>query len=297
MQIEIWDVGHGACAVLTYPNGTRIMVDAGMRLDPFWSPSMEYYGHKMDLLLLQNLDEDHVQNLHWVLQNISFKALRSNPTVDAQALAQMKWDSGMGPGVKAARDLLASCGPFFGPKLDLGRTGWAHYWWNRYGTDFKDTNNLSLVAFFGYGAFTIMLTGDIERSGWLALLRIPAFRDMLQTVNVLVASHHGRDNGCCEDVFKYCRPDVVVMSDYEHRYDTQQTVDWYRCRTKGIVDNTVAWMGGRRQHRHVLTTRHDGTIRIMAMPDGLFSATGERLAAATSWSAIPTSPLAALAIG
>lgn len=63
MIIDIQDVGHGACAVATFPNGARIMIDAGQRWDRFWAPSVEYLGQPMDLLVLGNLDEDYVEIL------------------------------------------------------------------------------------------------------------------------------------------------------------------------------------------------------------------------------------------
>lgn len=44
MRIEIFDVGHGHCMVLTAPNGRRMMLDCGQRWDErtFWTPGI--YG-------------------------------------------------------------------------------------------------------------------------------------------------------------------------------------------------------------------------------------------------------------
>src|SRR5262249_56134545 len=46
MRVEIFDVGHGHCAVITAPNGGRIMLDCGDRWaeDRFWTPSLHYFG-------------------------------------------------------------------------------------------------------------------------------------------------------------------------------------------------------------------------------------------------------------
>jgi hypothetical protein len=57
---------------------------------------------------------------------------------------------------------------------------------------------------------------DIEREGWLEMLKLPSFQQCLREVNVFVASHHGRENGYCEEVFQYCTPDIVVISDRRH---------------------------------------------------------------------------------
>jgi hypothetical protein len=54
-------------------------------------------------------------------------------------------------------------------------------------------------------------------------------------VNVLVALHHGRENGCCEELYESgCRPAVTIISDSGIEYATQETIGWYRTRTAGI---------------------------------------------------------------
>lgn len=39
------------------------------------------------------------------------------------------------------------------------------------------------------------------------MLKNADFRQRLAEVNVFVASHHGRENGYCEEVFQYCKPE------------------------------------------------------------------------------------------
>jgi len=64
MRVEIFDVGHGQCAVITAPNGRRMMIDCGDRWgeEAFWTPSLHYFGQTVDLLALTNLDEDHLSD-------------------------------------------------------------------------------------------------------------------------------------------------------------------------------------------------------------------------------------------
>jgi hypothetical protein len=44
MRVDIFDVGHGQCAVVTAPNGRRVMLDCGDRWGErsFWTPSLHY---------------------------------------------------------------------------------------------------------------------------------------------------------------------------------------------------------------------------------------------------------------
>lgn len=276
MIIDIWDVGHGACSMITYSDGKRVMVDAGHRFDPFWAPSIEYYGQHVDMLVLQNLDEDHVANLPYVIQNIEVRGLLSNPTVDVNALRNMKREYGMDAGVTETCRLLKEYGPSWGSRVwqsgqVYGYPGWWHAFWNRHFVDFTETNNLSVPFFAGLGNFSILFGGDLEEAGWKALMRQPNFSERLMQVKILVASHHGRANGRCEEVFRLCRPEVVIISDYEHRHLSQQTVGWYGDRVNGIADNTVGWTLAGPQLRKVLTTRNDGSLRIVASADGHFT--------------------------
>jgi hypothetical protein len=78
---------------------------------------------------------------------------------------------------------------------------------------------------------------------------------------VFVASHHGRESGCCTDLFEFLRPQLVIISDAERQYDSQDTDDWYRTRCSGAVFVT-------NQRRYVATTRKDGSMRIDVTTEG-----------------------------
>jgi hypothetical protein len=127
--------------------------------------------------------------------------------------------------------------------------------WNTY-PRFQDTNNLSLTVFIQYSNFKILFPGDLERDGWDALLEQPYFVRMLAGTDVLVASHHGRENGFNPRIFNYFTPSAVVVSDKPICHDTQRMVPDYRAvvRDRGVRVATTM------KDRHVLTTRRDGSI-------------------------------------
>lgn len=278
MKIDIHDVDHGACTVITSPAGHRLMLDCGLCSDRPWYPSVTYGGQRIDTLMLMNLDEDHCEDLPYLWRDSPIGGLVSNPTVDARSLRAMKAECGMRDGVTTATGIFERFGPgFLGSWAhDLGGVAWQVFW-NRYSIDFTDTNNLSLAAFVRFGAFTILFGGDLERAGWRRLLAIPDFRAKLSTVNVYVASHHGRENGCCNEMFEICRPQLVVFSDGRKQYGTQETRDWYASRTLGIPDYTKpAGLFGLQPLRKVMTTRSDGTITIDVSKNGGYSVSSAR---------------------
>jgi beta-lactamase superfamily II metal-dependent hydrolase len=235
MRIDIHDVGHGGCTVISGPQGHRLMLDCGLSVERAWFPSVAYHGKRIDTLVLMNLDEDHCEDLPYVWRNCPLGAIVSNSTVSAGALRSMKAECGMRDGVNAATAILQHFGDgMIGDwSHNLGGVQW-HAFWNCYGIDFDDTNNLSLAVFVCFGGFTILFGGDLERAGWRKLLERPAFRAMLPTVNVYVASHHGRENGCCDELFRLCRPQLVIFSDGPKQYGTQETLGWYANRAIGI---------------------------------------------------------------
>lgn len=271
MRIDIHDVDHGGCTVITGPAGHRLMLDCGLCSDRPWYPSIAYTGERIDTLMLMNLDEDHCEDLTHLWRACPIGGLVTNPTVDGRALRSMKAECGMRAGVAKATDILERYGAgFLGDwSHDLGGVAWQVFW-NRHGIDFIDTNNLSLAAFVSFGPFTILFGGDLERAGWRQLLKNPAFRAKLATTTVYVASHHGRENGCSEEIFEICHPELVIFSDGRKQYGTQETRDWYATRTRGIPD--FSRPGGilGQPLRKVMTTRRDGTITIDVATDGRF---------------------------
>lgn len=269
MEITIHDVGHGACTVVSCPNGARYMIDCGRKADRSWTPSRAYAGQFVDRLIIQNLDEDHVEDLPEVLKNVRIQSIYSNPNVDASALLAMKPD-GMRAGVNAAWHHLHTYGPgHAGPIPNAGDVVAVSHFCS-YPVPFKDTNNLSVVTFFGWRGFGILFGGDLEEAGWKELLARPSFKQLLPFVRVFVASHHGRLNGTHDGLFDAMHPDIAVISDDRIQYSTQNTTTWYQRRVKGIpVEGTYGLLGPER--RWVYTTRSDGSLKIKVSSSGFYT--------------------------
>jgi beta-lactamase superfamily II metal-dependent hydrolase len=265
MRIEIFNVDHGQCAVVTSPNGARLMIDCGTLTngEAYWWPSVHFYGQRFLALGITNLDEDHVTDFPMVMQHATPSWIFSNPTVGYGELLALKKD-GMGSGLQGfARWLGGPKRPAASsPPLDFGPVD-GRWYCNRYSPGVIDsTNDLSMVFVVQYGAFKILFGGDLEKRGWAGLLAMPAFVRDLVGVNVFVASHHGRENGCHTDLFDRWQPNIFIISDEELQFDSQETTSWYRNRARGIP------LIGRQDRRYVYTTRSDGSLQIDVQADG-----------------------------
>jgi beta-lactamase superfamily II metal-dependent hydrolase len=267
MRVDIFDVGHGACSVITCPDGQRLMIDCGSQTaPPYWWPSVQFLGQTFAGLILTNLDEDHVADFESTLKHLNVAAVCINDTIDAPRLKMMKLD-GMGAGVESVYKYLQQ--PYlnlqFGlPQITVSmfRFPFGH---------FTDTNNLSLITFIEYGQFCILFPGDLEEAGWKNALSNPNFRALLQRVSLFVPSHHGRESGCCADIFKHslCNPYAFIISDKEMIHETQETTAWYRQHARGL-QKILANPWEPRETRYVFSTRNDGCISIDAQMDGTF---------------------------
>jgi beta-lactamase superfamily II metal-dependent hydrolase len=260
MQVEIFDVGHGACAVITAQNGRRMMIDCGTNPERSWWPSIHYMGQSIDVLAISNFDEDHVADFSAMHSNCTVPRYQLNNSITAGALSQMKAEGGMRQGIQAVHEVLTTTG--VGPGVDPLDFSPVYYrpYYNCYGTDFSDTNNLSLVLIFEYAGFKMIFPGDLERAGWRKLLEDSQFAQDLVGVDIFVASHHGRDSGCCEEVFEIWKPQITVISDKDKEFDSQETVPWYQQRSRGIPHEN--------QTKYVYTTRKNGHMRISVDTNG-----------------------------
>jgi beta-lactamase superfamily II metal-dependent hydrolase len=270
MKIQIFDVEHGACALLTADTGARMLIDCGHNSTTNWRPSsyLKNMGvNQLQKLAITNYDEDHASDLANLLQVVSVDVLVSNPSVSALDLRKLKNIGGIGAGIEALADMKSRYTQSISNEPNFGAISFKSFW-NVYPTEFEDENNLSMVLFIKVYGLSICFPGDMEIEGWKNLLRKAEFGDYISSVNVFVASHHGRQNGCCDELYSIGRlnPEATIISDSGVQYATQETIGWYRNRTRGFNLNG--------EFRRVLTTRRDGRILIEATPQGTTIATG-----------------------
>jgi beta-lactamase superfamily II metal-dependent hydrolase len=278
MALRIWDVEHGGCAMLHHTMngiaGRLAMIDSGDTHD--WTPAAfirNSLGRShLDYLFITNADQDHMSGLQSLWDTgINVPVMYHNPTFGPAAFEAMKRQSG--PLTRDAQRYLQNLSTFTAPidypfDTNMGGITMSAFWnpWPH----FTSTNDLSLVVFIKYGAFGILFPGDLEGAGWRNHLQQQAFREMLRDVDVLVASHHGRESGYCEDVFEYCRPQAIVISDKAIVHDTQGMTSTYRNHVIRNHPNGVMVRSSGNQ-RHVLTTRSDGWIQFEVDDQGTFS--------------------------
>lgn len=278
MALRIWDVEHGACAmfgpVINNSLGRLAMIDSGHT--EYWCPSehirQNLFRNRLDYLFVTNADQDHLSDLEGLWENdIHVATLIRNPHPSPEELRRIKLQGGsLTDDIERYLNIHRSYTQPASEPFDNHMGGIRkRTFYNGY-PDFTDTNNLSLVVFIEYNGFKILFPGDLEVAGWLALLKREDFREELAGINILVAPHHGRLSGYCPEVFDYCSPQAVIMSDKSIEHDTQLMAQTYRNQVKKIHPDGVI-VATTMKRRHVLTTRRDGYINFAVDVNGNFT--------------------------
>lgn len=255
MRFEILNVEHGFCAYAVGSDGGVLLFDCGHGFSNRPSSYLRARGiTSIRRLFVTNYDEDHISDLLAVRKNLYIEVLTRNTSMNSAQIRSLKTP----PISPAMNELLSMVDSFTGgvtPRQlePAGLQVWMFH--NDYPT-FTDTNNLSLLTFLDIGSVSFVLGGDLERPGWLKLLEKPHVQGLLMRVDVFIASHHGRESGYCREVFEYCKPRLIVMSDGPIQYATQLMASTYAQHASGEMFNTASGQ----ELRKVATTRKDGNI-------------------------------------
>ena len=255
MRFEILDVEHGFFAYAVGSDGGVLLFDCGHSSTIRPSSYLPARGIKtIRRLLITNYDEDHISDLVAVRRSLNIEVLTRNSSMNSSQIRSLKTP----PISSAMTELIGMVDTFTGDVTteQLEPAGLrVRIFHNNY-PQFTDTNNLSLLTFVDVGNISFVLGGDLERAGWLALLQNQQIQELLRRVNVFIASHHGRQNGYCAEVFNYCKPRLIVMSDGGIQYDTQNMAGTYSRHAVGELFTTPSGQ----DMRKVVTTRNDGNI-------------------------------------
>jgi beta-lactamase superfamily II metal-dependent hydrolase len=266
-DILIFDVGLGQ-SVFIHPHSAPeygMLIDCGHDGDfhpiDFLIKQKLIHNNILGNLTITNYDQDHfsgIENLRnkvgiWTtsfahnLSSTEIKKLKEDVTTQLEHVCYLK-------------DTYIHPVPAFTPPYTVQR-----FSLEKNDLENHDTNNLSQVVFVEHNGTTICISGDLELKGWTALIQKNSeVKGWLQKTNVFIASHHGRENGYCPDVFSHCAPECIIISDKGIVHDTQRDMTSLY---GGHVNGQGVSINNRT--RKVLTTRDDGHLWIQLHPSSI----------------------------
>jgi beta-lactamase superfamily II metal-dependent hydrolase len=231
--LDIFDVEHGSCALFTADNGNLMMIDCGRNVQTGWSPARhlaEIGANQLELLVITNYDEDHVDGLPELRETMPVRTLLRTKNLEPSQIIELKSKNGMGPGIEELTRMASEyCQP--GTDWDFGNLQYQMYH-NDFG-QFHDENNLSALFVVNIEGQKVLFTGDMEASGFDTILTRQPVKEAVLDASVLIAPHHGRASSVHADFLNLVRPYWTVISDKGYMYDTQQTVPAYRSYSRG----------------------------------------------------------------
>jgi len=274
LTITFWDVQHGNAAHINTPNGTDIVIDLGVgsfdNSNRTFSPLryLKSQGvHSLDGVIITHPHTDHLDDI-FNFDGMSPRVLRrprhltedeirgGNPEEDENVIDKYlevsnRYTGGVGTGENpfdAANNGGVTLQSFY--PTACGRS---------------NLNNHSNVTLVSYCGIKVLIPGDNQNASWNELLEKPAFAAAISGTDLLLAPHHGREEGFCEALFEAIgkeKPRLTVVSDGS-LCDTSAH-DRYRAKTYGW---TVHYRNGEKK-RYCLTTNSDGVVRIAIGQNG-----------------------------
>ena len=169
MKLQIFDVEHGACSLLTADNNARFMIDCGHNATTGWKPGtyLKQQGISFDMLGITNYDEDHASAAANLFDNIDVSWLYRNRSVSAATIKTLKREQGMGPEIErlvhSIENVFTGNGSAAQEPVLQGAE--RQFFYNTY-PQFDDENNLSMVVFLKCHGTGVMFPGDLRKRGF-----------------------------------------------------------------------------------------------------------------------------------
>ncbi|MGB3515443.1 MAG: hypothetical protein WBA43_03245 [Elainellaceae cyanobacterium] len=265
LDIEIFDVDYGFCSLINTADHHGILIDFGYSDRKKFNPSqhlLEQHCTSLDCLIIPSYGEEHLAGLEDLLRQTLVNGLAihfivSNPSLDehrfdALRVANQKFSNGL-INTDSYQDVRNN------QTIKIHGINFSFFW--NQSSSCQNVHDLSLVTFMSYRDIHVIFPGDLEVGGWQLLLKDNQFRDCLRRVNIFVAPNHGREESYCSDIFDYCRPELIIISNELNQRVSPKMFSQYQKHAKGSPYQVC--------DRKILTTYDDGNITISKCLDSL----------------------------
>lgn len=226
LRVDFLDVGQGDAALITFPDNTTLLVDAGGRPGPFQNEAEDSEAEELepetrsigelvvseylwwrgldhvDYILATHADADHIDGLNDIAKNFKVRAalVALTPDSDDEYARFAK--------TLYAREiptrLLAS-----GDALHFGNVKLSVLWpAPRSVSNAPSGNNDSIVLRLQFGERVILLTGDVERAGEEGMLASGA--DL--RADVIKVAHHGSKTSSTQSIVDAVHARYAIIS-------------------------------------------------------------------------------------
>jgi len=289
-NLKLWflDVGHGDCAYIALPNGAaRLMIDCGGGNNNWPSKLLTHYGvtksagpiplpnptgkFGLDNLIITHPHGDHISDIANIHDDIGFQHLVGGYRnfIDKIADTSIDFKKTGQEAAKKFREIVKRYCATYDANNDRVALAKPHCQVEKFRfidyEDGIDLNHISWLVSITYGVHKVLFTGDLTATAVTRILksnRAEKFKEFVKGTTILKVPHHGRENGCSDEMFDHFggKPVLCIASDEVLNDRNQGTsyIEWYTARTSDVKVN----INGSMESRKVLTTRKDKDIFI-----------------------------------
>ncbi len=271
LLMVFYDVQHGSATYIKTPNGKHIMIDLGTgsikdsnaTFSPLLRLKNKWKVERLDLVVITHPHRDHIDDI-FNFYKLSPRALRRPKHLTERDIRA--GNKSEGEERKKIDKYLEIHGQYNSPvqpaekvqaTANNGGVKMLHFHPKKCAT--SNLNNHSIVTVLSYAGSKIIIPGDNENASWKELLEDDEFVEAIKGTDILLASHHGRESGFCEELFDHIEPSLVLISDGPET-DTSVTDRYYDVTTKEGWNVYKRSSDDPPEKRWVLTTRNDKAI-------------------------------------
>ena len=217
--------------------------------------------NKLSNLTLTNYDQDHFSGIVYLRERVKIETVNFPKNMTGKQIKESK------SVITAAVEEIVKMKEEFSATVENYDPPYRKYCYSLNQADFPgeniDTNKLSQLVFVSFNNTVVCIPGDLTTPAWEKLLQLNDVKTLLGRTNIFIASHHGREDGYCKDVFTHCKPEVIILSDKDIIHETQKgQTQLYSTHVMGEGVNLNS------TNRKTLTTRSDGHLWIRIQDDG-----------------------------
>ncbi|MFA6467914.1 MAG: DNA internalization-related competence protein ComEC/Rec2 [Bacteroidota bacterium] len=213
LRVMFLDVGQGDGAVIQFPTGETVVVDAGPSSPGYDAgertvvPFLRRLGvSTIDAVITSHPHADHLGGVPYLLKHFPVRQ-----TVDAGQQAQSRLFSEYKQLQKTTEHIIARAGMML--TFGDGRFFIVHPTERFMDSDssngYSDLNGTSVVFKLQYGTTTFLFTGDAETEAEEHI--VGTYGDFLDS-DVLKSGHHGSSTSSSEQFISYVTPEQVIVS-------------------------------------------------------------------------------------
>jgi len=204
-HVSFFDTGQGDSALLTFQDGTRLLIDGG----PDWSTleqlgqALHFFDRTIDIVVLSHPNADHMMSLPEVLRRYHVRTLLTAGTVYSSG----RYAATLSAAELSGVDILEV---HAGDSIDLTNATIRVVWppKQRPPTMSKNENNDSLTLLIEASGKRLLFTGDLESIVERTLVEARA--DI--RADILKVPHHGSKSSSSTGFLLAVQPTVAVIS-------------------------------------------------------------------------------------